>query len=75
MLGELIFLKNTPIWAFHGEKDSKVPLAMGEQTINLIKKSNNNVKFTVYPGVDHNSWDLTYNNPKLYKWFLEHKIE
>ncbi len=75
MLGELIFLKNTPIWAFHGEKDSKVPLAMGEQTINLIKKSNNNVKFTVYPDVDHNSWDLTYNNPKLYEWFLEHKTE
>lgn len=75
MLGEIIFLKNIPIWAFHGAEDKVVPLAAGQQTVDLLKPINNNITFTIYPGVEHNSWDLTYENKELYKWFLEHKTE
>ena len=28
------------------------------------------VEFTLYPGVGHNSWTVTYNNRDLYTWFL-----
>ncbi len=45
------------------------PLAM----VDAIKAAKGNVKFTVYPGVGHNSWSKTYSNPELYKWFLSHK--
>jgi len=27
---------------------------------------------TIYPGVDHNSWDRAYAEP-LAAWFLEHR--
>ena len=30
-------------------------------------------KFTIYPEAKHDSWTETYNNPELFKWFLEHK--
>jgi acetyl esterase/lipase len=28
------------------------------------------IKFTVYPGVHHDSWTQTYENPELYDWLL-----
>jgi hypothetical protein len=31
------------------------------------------VRFTVYPGVGHDSWTQTYANPELYQWFLQYK--
>ncbi|MBX3255553.1 MAG: hypothetical protein KF862_15565, partial [Chitinophagaceae bacterium] len=34
---------------------------------------NQDVRFTVYPEANHNSWDTTYNNDSLYAWFLSHK--
>ena len=30
------------------------------------------VQFTVYPDVGHDSWTETYDNEKLYEWFLSH---
>ena len=62
-----------PIWVFHGAKDSVVPFKKSEEMVEALKKAGNNVKFTVYPETDHNSWTETYNNPKLYEWFLQQK--
>lgn len=31
-------------------------------------------KLTIYPDAYHNSWDVTYNNPELYEWFLKHRL-
>ena len=41
--------------------------------VNALKKFGCEVKFTVYPGVGHDSWTQTYSNPQLYEWFLEHE--
>ena len=30
-------------------------------------------KLTIYPEAGHDAWTETYNNPELYKWFLEQK--
>ena len=66
-------LKNLPIWAFHGVKDSVVPLDESERMVKLLKKVGvKEVKLTVYPDADHNSWTETYNNPELYEWLLSH---
>ncbi len=62
-----------PVWVFHGAKDSTVPLAASEQMVEALKKANGNVKFTVYPEANHDSWTAAYNDPELYKWLLEQK--
>lgn len=67
-------LKNTPVWAFHGEADDVVPLKGSEELVNELKKQNGNVKFTTYPGVGHDSWTQTYENPELYDWLLKQKL-
>jgi len=40
--------------------------------VNALKKAGGDVQLTVYPEAQHDSWTETYNNPKLYEWFLSH---
>lgn len=66
-------LKTLGIWAFHGAKDSVVPLEESERMIAAVKKAGNaGAKLTVYPQADHDSWTETYANPELYQWLLKH---
>ncbi|MEH2072656.1 MAG: prolyl oligopeptidase family serine peptidase [Nostoc sp.] len=66
-------LKNLPVWAFHGAKDDIVPLSESEIMVSALQACGGNVKFTVYPEAEHDSWTQTYNNPELYQWFLQHR--
>jgi predicted peptidase len=67
-------LKNMPIWVFHGAKDATVPIHESEQMVEALKTAGNTeIKFTVYPEANHDSWTVTYDNPELYEWLLEHK--
>ena len=68
-------LKSLPFWVFHGDKDPAVPLSESERMVEALKKLGCDVKFTVYPGVGHDSWTRTYGNPQLYDWFLQHQRE
>lgn len=72
--GKAAALKATPVWAFHGAKDSVVLPAESERLLALLKKTGvKDVQLTVYPEANHDSWTATYNNPKLYEWFLSHE--
>jgi predicted peptidase len=66
--------KDLPIWAFHGAKDQIVPLSNSAEIVEEIKKLGGDAKLTVYPEVEHGGWTVTYENPRLYEWFLEHRI-
>lgn len=72
--GKQAALKQLPVWVFHGAKDSIVPLNESERMVNALKRAGNeNVKFTIYPEADHDSWTETYLNQELYDWMLQHK--
>ncbi|MBX9781799.1 MAG: prolyl oligopeptidase family serine peptidase [Chitinophagaceae bacterium] len=66
-------LRHIPVWCFHGAKDDVVPLAASKVMVDSLKKYSKNVRFTVYPDANHNSWEATYNNDSLYTWFLSQK--
>lgn len=67
-------LRDLGIWAFHGAKDSVVPLAESERMVQCAKRAGvREAKLTVYPEADHDSWTETYKNPELYAWFLRHQ--
>ena len=66
-------LKALPVWVFHGAKDELVTLSESERMVNALRKTGNNAELTVYPEAGHDSWTETYNNQKLYDWFLQHK--
>jgi predicted peptidase len=70
---EVCVLKDVPVWAFHGEKDDRVELKEVQKMVDALEKCGGNVKFTVYEGVGHDSWTMTYEDPALYRWFLQHR--
>ena len=65
-----ITLNGMPIWAFHGDADKSVPFERGQVAVEAAKKNGANVKFTVYPGVVHTSWEKAYAEPELEAWIL-----
>ncbi len=65
-------LKNVPVWAFHGAKDSVVPLLQSQEMVDAVNNAGGHAKLTVYPKANHDSWTETYNNEKLYEWLLSY---
>lgn len=69
-------MTDVPIWAFHGDADPVVPVSRSEKMIEAIKAAEGaKAKLTLYPGVEHDSWTKTYDNPEIYKWLLSHTVE
>ncbi len=67
-------LKSLPFWAFHGAKDPVVKIEESQRMVAALKKAGvKEVELTVYPEAEHDSWTETYNNQKLYEWFLKHE--
>ena len=75
--GDLNYVDNilsTPLWVFHGATDNTVPVECSRNMVNAIRESGGNPKYTEYPGVDHDTWTKTYENPKVWDWlFLQMK--
>jgi homoserine acetyltransferase len=44
-----------------------------EAMVDALRWVGGDVQLTVYPEAQHDSWTETYNNPKLYEWFLSHR--
>lgn len=64
-----------PVWAFHGAKDTVVLPEESEHMVDAFKKAGaKEIKLTIYPEANHNSWAETYNNPELYDWLLAHAL-
>jgi predicted peptidase len=62
-----------PVWAFHGAKDTGVPLERSQLMVDELTKRGGQPKLTIYPEAGHDSWTETYDNPELYKWLLEQR--
>ena len=61
-----------PIWAFHGMEDIVVSPSQTTEMIEKLKDCNPNLKYSLYEGVGHNSWDKAFSEETL-RWILSHK--
>jgi predicted peptidase len=50
-----------------------VKIEGSQKMVDALKAAGGDVQFTIYPGVGHDSWTKTYDNPELYKWLLKQK--
>ena len=66
-------LRDLPIWIFHGDADQRVPVSESRQMKSSLEDIGGNVKYTEYPDVGHNSWDLAYREEDLIPWMLSFK--
>ena len=65
--------KNLPMKIFHGGNDDVVSPLNSIDFYQAIKKVNKNIELTIFPDDNHNSWDSTYSDPKLYEWMLSQR--
>ncbi|HEY9593393.1 MAG TPA: dienelactone hydrolase family protein [Spirochaetia bacterium] len=66
-------IRHVPVRAFHGAKDTVVPLSKSKELVDALIAVGGNATLTVYPDAEHDSWTRTYDDPGLYDWMLAQK--
>lgn len=66
-------IAKVPCWIFHGDKDAAVPVEYSIKMHQSLQKAGSEAKFTIYPGVGHDSWTRTYDNPEFWEWMFAQK--
>lgn len=67
-------MKKTSWWIFHGAKDNVVPPELSQQMYAALLREKAQVKLTIYPEADHNSWDAAFAEKDLLPWlFSQHR--
>lgn len=69
-VGDVCQLTQTPVWAFHGEKDDVVRIFHTEDMVKWLKECGGKPIFTRYENANHDSWTKTYYNQEFYDWLL-----
>lgn len=59
-----------PFWIFHGDKDVVVNVKESQAMVTKLKSLKAKVKYTEYPGVNHNSWDNAFAEPDFMGWLF-----
>lgn len=60
-----------PVWAFHGLDDTAVSPSQTIEMVEQLKKTNPNLKYDLYEGVGHDSWNKAFSEQTLL-WILSH---
>lgn len=66
-------LKNTPVWAFHGECDPVVKMEESVKMVDAVNAKGGSARLTTYPEVGHAAWVPTYANTEVYDFLLSHR--
>ncbi len=66
-------VKDTKFWIFHGADDAVVNVKLSRDMAAKLKKVKVPVKYTEYPGVNHNSWDNAFADPNFISWMFSQK--
>jgi predicted peptidase len=67
-------VKKVSWWIFHGAKDDVVPPNSSIEMAAALSKENADVRFTLYPEANHNSWDSAFAEKDLFPWlFSKHR--
>jgi predicted peptidase len=66
-------IKKTPFWVFHGAADAVVDVQLSREMVDKLKLLKAEVKYSEYPGVNHNSWENAFAEPEYLSWMFMHK--
>lgn len=62
-------MRKIPIWAFHGAKDTTVPVEQTRAMVEALKKRGH-VKYTEFPDKGHDVWNV-YQDEQMHEWLFE----
>ena len=67
-------LKNTAWSVYHGLKDGVVDPQNSIDMAEALKKAGAEVRLTLYPEANHNSWDDAFKEPDFFSWLFGHQV-
>jgi len=62
-----------PFWIFHGAVDAVVNPQLSRDMVEKLQSLKAEVKYSEYPGVNHDSWKNAFAEPEYLSWMLLHK--
>jgi predicted peptidase len=66
-------IKALPIWAFHGDKDSAVPVSRSRDMFKALQACGANAQYREYPNAGHDVWTRTYADTAVLKWLFSQR--
>ena len=66
-------LKNLPIYVYHGDADSVVPIGESISMISNVNKKGGHAQIKILYGVGHDAWVAAYSGDELMNWMLQQK--
>ena len=66
-------LRGVPTWAFHGAEDTLIRPEESRKMVAGVQCAGGDARLTIYPGIGHDAYTMTFANPRLYDWFLAHR--
>ena len=61
-----------PVWIFQGEEDPLVPVTRTREWVAELRKAGGRPKYSEYPSMGHNVWDVAFREPGLAAWLFSH---
>lgn len=68
-----LYAPYTPLWIFHGDADTVVPVEMSREMYRALEQAGGQARYTEYRGVGHNSWEAAFAEPQFLEWLFAHK--
>ena len=66
-------IRHIPIWTFHGDKDTAVPVSRSRDMVKALEAGGGNIRYREYPEAEHDVWTRTYNDTDVLTWFFTQK--
>ena len=63
-------IRHIPIWTFHGDKDTAVPVSRSRDMVKALEAGGGNIRYREYPEAGHDVWTRTYNDTDVLTWFF-----
>lgn len=64
--------RTTPLWLFHGSEDQVVDVNYSREAYKKLNDGKRVIKYTEYPGINHNSWDNVFKEPGVFDWLFSY---
>jgi predicted peptidase len=62
-----------PVWIFQGEEDPIVSTARMRVWVQKLHDAGGNPKYTEYPSIGHDVWDVAFTEPDIVEWLFSNK--
>ena len=71
---EVVKLKDTPFWAFHGGRDTAVKVEESRKIVEALKAAGGQPIYTEVPDLDHESYKAAFDRPEFFQWLSNPKL-